>query len=384
MARALALSRRPDPEGDTSDSIETRWAIGRFSVGELASDRLPVSSILAGFALDGSDLVVSNLEGRLTPKGLVSGRLIFGLAEVDFLPVELEFQIEKGDADPITRSIGFRDGFAEGRLGAHGNLEGVLRPGLPLLAELDGSIRFEARHGAIHQGVPLVAALSHALEGLNPIDAGEALRFETLESNLEFDRGRISTEDLHLDGPLRIFISGSFDVARPGRAIDAEIGIFLFRQVDKILGKLPVIKFLIPGGHQKGLFGAYFKASGELGEPELRALKMRTLTEGILLPDLIKTPFRAIRKAVQSESRIRARRREQHEAALPAAVETRAEERELDEAAREGEAHVSGTSEDTRDDAREVIKDEAKEEVREETRDEARELVRDESKGEDP
>ncbi len=172
-----------------------------------------------------------------------------------------------------------------------------------MFAEIEGKLDLFAHDGTIRQSIPLVSALTHATEGFDPLAARDAILFESIRAQFLLDRGRLTTDDFKLDGPLRVVASGRFDFARPEREIRAELGIFLFRQVDLLLGKLPLIGDLIPGGKDRGLFGAYFEIAGTLDEPDLRPLPLRSLTEGTPLPELLKAPFSAIREALRGNSR---------------------------------------------------------------------------------
>jgi hypothetical protein len=252
--------------------------------------------VLAGQSLD-----LENIRGQLVPRGSLEGSFRLDLARADQLTVETRFKIRGGHAGRLLEAVGFPDDFATGILDVDGALTGPIVPDRPAFAEIAGQIQIESRDGEIRQSIPLAAALAHAAEGWSPARASDALLYESISSVVRFEHGSIATDEIKLDGPLRIFLSGRFDFAKPGRGIDAEIGIFLFRQVDLLLGGLPLLGNLIPGGKDRGLFGAFFKVSGTLEEPVLDAMPMKSLTDGIPLPDLVKAPFSAIREALQGE-----------------------------------------------------------------------------------
>jgi hypothetical protein len=291
------------PQPRARDFSPSSWAVGSFSVAGLHSKYWPVGKTRADFSLTGENLELENIRGRLVPHGRLEGDFRLSLARADELAFETRFLIRDGHAGRLLAAVGFPEDFATGSLDIEGALGGPIALGQPVFANVLGQIEIKAHDGEIRQSIPLVAALAHAAEGLNPARARKVLAYETLETTVSFERGTIATDEIKLDGPLRVFVSGRFDFAKPGRKIDAEIGIFLFRQIDLLLGNLPLLGNLIPGGKDRGLFGAFFAVSGTLDEPVLEAMPMKSLTEGTPLPDILKAPFGAIREALQGKGK---------------------------------------------------------------------------------
>ena len=287
----------------TIGATETPWASGNFVIDGMHGKHWPVGPTVASFVFRADTIELNNVRGRLVPVGTLHGDLAVDLASADALAFDTKFEIRDGDAGRLMEAVGFPEDFATGTFDVNGDLGGPILPDEPVFAMLGGKLEINASDGEIRQSIPLVSALAHAMEGLSPARATDALAYESIDTVIEFQRGRVATEEIKLDGPLRVFLSGAFDFARPGRAIDAEIGIFLFRQVDQLLGNFPLLSNLIPGGKDRGLFGAFFKVEGTLEEPVLNALPMKSLTDGIPLPDLIKAPFSAIRQALQNNNK---------------------------------------------------------------------------------
>ena len=281
------------------------WASGNFVIDGMHGKHWPVGQTVARFAFFGDELKLGDVRGRLVPIGTLEGNLSVDLESPEALAFDTQFKIRGGDAGRLLEAVGFPDGFASGTFDIDGDLGGPILPDETAFALVAGKLEINGSDGEVRQSIPLVASLAHAAEGLSPARASDALAYETINTVIEFQRGRIATDEIKLDGPLRLFISGTFDFARPERAIDGEIGIFLFRQVDQLLGSVPLLGNLIPGGKGRGLFGVFFDVDGTLEEPVLTALPMKSLTDGIPVPDLIKAPFSAIRQALQSKSKKR-------------------------------------------------------------------------------
>ncbi|MFT5441667.1 MAG: hypothetical protein ACI8W3_000708 [Myxococcota bacterium] len=288
--RSLAL--QPGSAPPRNDA----WARGRLLVEGLGGKAWPVGPTVASFAFVDETLILEEVHGQLVPSGTLAGAFELDLARADQLAFDTRFSIRDGEAGRLLAAVGFPDDFATGTLAVDGELKGPIVPDDPAFSHVTGSLDLHSRQGEIRQNIPLAAALAHAAEGLSPARASDALVYESVDTTIVFDRGVITTDEIKLDGPLRIFISGQFDFAKPGRAIDAEIGIFLFRQVDQLLGNVPLLGNLIPGGKDRGLFGAFFEVGGSLDDPVLNALPMKSLTDGVPLPDVVKAPFGAIRQ----------------------------------------------------------------------------------------
>jgi hypothetical protein len=298
MSEGTAL---PTPVDRDGDAPPVPWAKGKFSLDGLNGRHWPVGKTRAKFSLTGENLEFDAIEGQLLPRGRLTGDFKLSLANADRLAFDTRFRIRDGEAGSLLAAVGFPDDFATGNLFVEGALGGPIVLGRPVFANIVGEIEIEGHDGEVRQSIPLVAALAHVAEGLSPTRASDALVYDSIATTINFMRGTISTEEIKLDGPLRVFLSGRFDFARPGREVDAEIGIFLFRQINLLLGNFPLLGNLIPGGKDRGLFGAFFEVSGTLDEPVLEAMPMKSLTEGAPLPDVVKAPFSAIREALMGE-----------------------------------------------------------------------------------
>ena len=100
----------------------------------------------------------------------------------------------------------------------------------------------------------------------------------------------LSTDNLELDGPIRVYGKGFLDVARPNPVVEARVGIFLFRQADQALGQLPLLTHLIS---DQGLVGGYFEIVGSASAPKARVLPLDSIATAV--PNVVKAPFRALR-----------------------------------------------------------------------------------------
>src|SRR5690606_29007660 len=101
-----------------------------------------------------------------------------------------------------------------------------------------------------------------------------------LESRFALEAGRMQTDALELEGPdLRLFASGRLDWGRSPAEVDAEVGLFLFRQLDRALELIPLVNVLLLGDDEN-LVAAYFGLEGPWHDPVAVAKPLRTLEEG--------------------------------------------------------------------------------------------------------
>jgi len=290
---AASSGDRASPSDLAERERDAPWASGRFASADIEAGPIGFHQVEGAFELRGSTLAVSDIEASLRGGGRLEGSASFALDRPDEVAIGVDFAARNAEAERVARLFGLGRSFASGRADMMGTLSGPLQPGTGLITGLVGSIAIDARSGKLQQKVPLLAAVAHAIEGWSPGAARKAIHYERIETRIDFDRGFISTEEFALEGPLRILASGSIDLNETGSPVDATIGLFLLRQADWLLGDIPLVNLFVPGS-DRGLIGAYFEASGPAADPELRAMPMKSIADGLPLPPVLRQPFDAL------------------------------------------------------------------------------------------
>jgi len=285
---ASGSSRTSNPSPGPPSS--TAWFQGHIGIDSLEASGLPVSHLRARFEITGAELSLLDATAQLAPHGVLSGSLVVDLATPERLPVAVDAEMVSGELAQIAPLVGLAQDQWSGEVSFKTHLEGWVDPNLPLLAELSGTTFVLSRNGELRQEIPLLLALAQATEGFNAFASGGVARYDSVAMTLQLDRGRLSTDDLELEGPIRVYAEGFLDVARPNPQIDAVVGVFLFRQADRMLGRVPLLSHLIS---DKGLIGGYFRLTGWAGKPDVRGLPLNSIAT--VIPDVLKAPFRAIR-----------------------------------------------------------------------------------------
>ena len=276
------------------------WTRGRLHVGAFDVERWQHREIHGRFEASGSTLWLTDGSVQLEPSGQAEATLRLELGQQEGVPFELGFAAEDCDVPMLARLVKLPPRFLTGTAGGAGTLRGVLAPGEKLSPTLEGIIQVSAKDGVIRQDVPAVMALALASAAFNPFAKRDQVRYDRLESVLEFDRGSLHTERLVLEGPdVRAFASGEAKLGEKPHDMDIAVVLFLFRPVDSIIQKIPIVNFLLLGKNDN-LMAAHYELDGTWEEPEARLVPLRTLASGPAslvferVPSLVKRGLEAL------------------------------------------------------------------------------------------
>ena len=286
---------RPPHARSSAGDASPAWFRGSFELAALEASGLPISRLNARFAFEGATLRLEEVAGIMTPTGVIQGNMAVDLTRSQQLDLDLDVEMLDGDLAQIAPLVGLGRDQLSGRVSFKAGLRGWIDPERPLLAGLSGPIYVLSRDGELRREIPMVLALAQATEGFNPFSSRKAAVYESVEMTLELDRGRLSTQDLALDGPIRVYARGYLDVAREDPEVSAVVGVFLFRQADQTLGRVPLLSHLIS---DRGLVGGYFALAGSARQPAVRNLPLNSIAS--MVPDVVKAPFRAVRRLFEA------------------------------------------------------------------------------------
>jgi hypothetical protein len=279
-APAQVAEVAPAPEPAEPDPDAGAWAHGTLTVGPVDEARWKQHGATARFELRGERLRLSDAQLDLAPHGRGVANARIDLSQSDAAPFQLSFEIFDGDLPTLGAAVRLPAEIASGRVDVAGSLEGRFDPAAPLVAGLAGLIEVDAREGTLRKQVPAVMALALASEVLSPIGRRERVRYDRIRTLLELDRGRLSTESLSLDGPdARAFASGRVALGEPPHAVEAQVVLFLFRPMDRVLDKIPIVNFLLLGPN-RNLLAAHYELAGSWEDPSVRLVPLETLASG--------------------------------------------------------------------------------------------------------
>ena len=269
------------------------WVSGQARVPWLQTELIPLEEVVTDFAVQGNSLYLTGFQAGLEGGGELTGDMEVRLSRFDAVPVGLVFSVEEASMDRVAQIFGIAPGEITGSLNVGGSLAGDLHPGEPLLAHLEGRIDLNARNGELRrQTLPLLLALAQASEGYNEYADRASIAYESMNADMTLADDHIATRNFELEGPLRIYASGTLEIAHPPYEIIGVAGLFLFRGAGQLLEAIPLVKIILPGS-ERGLVGTYYQVSGDLDQPSVRALTGRSFAEG--LPDALEAPYQILR-----------------------------------------------------------------------------------------
>jgi hypothetical protein len=251
------------------------WASGRFSVGEIVGRRWQQNEARGHFIASAGRVRIRELDIDLAPTGHARADGWLDLSIRDAVPFRVNFGLVDGDGSAIAKLVGLPKRQIEGRMNLDGSFEGVLQPGTSFFSRLNGLLDLRAFDGLIRKVTPPVVAIAEATAELDSYDPSDIVPFDRVESLLEFGSGRLYSASFSLDGPrIGIVASGEVQLANPIKKIDAHVYVFLFRKLDRLLRKIPILNRILLGTDEN-LVAAAFEVSGKWAEPTI---------EPILLP----------------------------------------------------------------------------------------------------
>jgi len=270
------------PRGTNGEpkAVEGLWARGRFSIGAMVGPRWRQTRAVGRFTGVGRSVEIADVQIDLVPSGRLVGSARLDLTHPDAVPGRLGFSVADGDVATLSAALGLASGWASGQVELSGAFEGSLRPELSPFAEVSGEISLRATDGVLRQKLSPMVAIVLASGPLNPFAGRDKIRYSRIETLLEFSDGRMRTRSFSLDGPdVRVLVEGEVDLAHPLHAVDADVALFLFRQLDLALGKIPLLGVLLLGT-DAGMLAAHYRLSGPWAAPEAKLIPLRSIVTG--------------------------------------------------------------------------------------------------------
>ncbi|MCH8808859.1 MAG: AsmA-like C-terminal domain-containing protein [Proteobacteria bacterium] len=175
----------------------------------------------------------------------------------------------------MLRALDILDTIRGGRLAIVGHSDGPL-PGSPLEA------RIEARDYVAVDAPVLARLLTVAsLTGISDLLSGQGVRFERLIGAFTLEDGTLRTDLIRAYGAsLGLTAKGEIDF--DSSRVDLKGTVVPAYWVNQILGKIPVLGWLLTGGEGEGLLAVTYHMTGDLGDPEVSVNPLSVLAPGFL------------------------------------------------------------------------------------------------------
>lgn len=304
VAARLEVTAPPEGVAPAPRLPAPLWARGRFSVERTQVLSLPFRSGEGTFAASGARLTLGDLRGVVEPEGAFSGELTLDLSHRDGLPLQADLALRNADLRALDALLHLEPEDATGRVDVSATLGGELSASASAARTLTARIPFHARDGEIRLRLPLLLAIARASDTFNPFASRDRIRYRDLQGELRLEDGRLRSESLSVDSPdLRLVLSGSVDVADPTHEVEAVVGVFFFKALDRVVGLVPVLSTILQGEEQ-GMFGAFFAVTGPWSDPRATLIPTRSFASGpasfVLdsVPSFVRSGLRAIESVV--------------------------------------------------------------------------------------
>ena len=280
----LSLDAAPPDSAPPPVAAGENWARGRFRVvlppPAPGDPRIPIviASVAGWFRATGDSVRAFEGELRLRPGGVLRGEATFDGSRTDGIPFRATLRLEEATVSDLAVMFGAPAESATGALVAHGELDTVLAPHVPLFAPGKGWASVRATDGELRQRLGLFVAVASVSETLNPFASRDRIRYRTVDAELTLADGRLSTSALTVDSPdLRVVASGSLGVTKP-YTLESVVALFFFGKVSSIVGMVPVLSNILLS-KDGSLMGAYFEVAGPYDAPTAKLVPSKSLTE---------------------------------------------------------------------------------------------------------
>jgi len=279
------------------------WAHGRFALEAPAAPGLHVASLRGGFDLAGARLTLFDASASLGAPGRLTGDARLDLAHEGEVPAQIRLVLNDAMVSDLLSSLSGDPEQGTGTVDVSARLTGPLRPGVPLLATLEGDARITARDGELAIDLPILLAIAKTSTTFNPFGSANDIRFDRIDAELQIEGGRVATKQtISIESPdLRLAVSGSVDVRERPHRLEAVVGCFFFKPLDQLLSIMPFVSRILLGP-DRSLFGTYFELTGSWESPQAGLIPLRTFALGpasFLLQDVPAFVKRGI-EAIQS------------------------------------------------------------------------------------
>ena len=183
--------------------------------------------------------------------------------------------LEADDLGAFLRAIDLFDMVEGGELRVVGTSPGPL-PSAPMDFEV-----WAADYSLVE--APMMARLLTvaSLTGLGNLLAGEGISFQRLTGDVRLADGRLSSDLVRAYGPsLGITARGHLDLEGVGSEVRGTL--VPAYSINRVLGAIPLLGFLLTGGEGEGVLGVTYALSGSLEDPQFSVNPLSVLAPGFL------------------------------------------------------------------------------------------------------
>jgi uncharacterized protein YhdP len=194
--------------------------------------------------------------------------------------LKISGHLEHFDAEEVSRELMHYGHLVTGNLRGDFYLEG--RAGKTFLPTSRGEFNVEINDGVLKK----FSALAKIFSILNvsqlfslklPDMASGGMPFQRAAGTVHLDQGQLNSENIRVDShAMNLSVVGHMDLEK--KKVDAVVGVKPLGTVDKILTHIPIAGWILTG-EDKALVTAYFEIKGDIGDPEVKAVPMTSISK---------------------------------------------------------------------------------------------------------
>ncbi|MBI5376009.1 MAG: AsmA-like C-terminal domain-containing protein [Candidatus Schekmanbacteria bacterium] len=154
-------------------------------------------------------------------------------------------------------------------------------------ANLEGKISFISKNGTIKKtGIGVISKILSFFNVFSWKDfwikdiETKGMTYNTISADFTGKEGIFHTENFLLDGS-SMKISAIGDIDLKNYKINMTVGVMPLGTVDTIISKIPIVGYILTG-KDKSLISAYFEVTGDLKNPEVKPVNIKSMGSGIL------------------------------------------------------------------------------------------------------
>jgi len=228
-----------------------------------------IDSLQFSFVHDNAFFLSAEAKGTLLGGGSFSLGWLPGDASTHHLT------LTASDAGAALRALGIFDGAAGGRLNLAGTSDDSA-PGRPLRGHLEVS-----EYRLLRQSALLRLFTIATLTGITDMMGGSGMQMRRFVADFTRTKGRVDVRLARTYGPsLGLTAEGYFDVDTDG--IDIRGTVVPASALNRFIGKIPLVGFLLKGGQSGGIGSFTYAATGKLSQPGFSVNPLSTLDPGFL------------------------------------------------------------------------------------------------------
>lgn len=228
----------------------------------------------------GDRLQLRRGEAKLRPRGDVEGTADIDLSKPDLVPYRLRIELTGGSLRDLMNDLKLDGGAARGTAEVDAELFGHVQAGRNPLADMSGTGDLRLRDGEINKRMNVLFAIAQATDTLNPFRSRETIPYDTVDAPLTMRNGVAHTDAFSLQGDaLRMVGTGQVDLVNQPFPVEAVIGIFYFKTLDRVIGLFPILNRMLLGPDDN-LISTYFAVSGPWADPQGALIPTKSLASG--------------------------------------------------------------------------------------------------------